>query len=235
MQEMAMKQAQEQMDIIKVKNLKKIYGKSAALRGVNFHFKKGEHYSIVGASGSGKSTLLYLIGGLEKPTEGEVLIRESSLNQLNEEQLAHFRNRELGFIFQFHFLLPGMTAKENILLPLQLNQKSKIESKEVHQRVQLLANRLKVQHLLNKFPYELSGGEQQRINIIRALSLAPKILLCDEPTGNLDSQNSWNVVATLKELAHEFQSTLILVTHDNEIARSFTSQLKMQDGLLVPI
>lgn len=216
--------------IIKVENVKKTYAKSQALNGVSFTMNEGDEYIIKGASGSGKSTLLYMLGGLERPTEGKVMVNQKNLVDLTDEELAIYRNRYVGFVFQFHFLLSSMNCLDNMLLPARLGD---AYNDEVVQRVTELARFLKVDHCLKKFPFELSGGEQQRINIIRALSMKPKLLLCDEPTGNLDSENSEKVIDLLRKLAKEFQSTLVIVTHDMQIAASFKNQLIMRDGMLV--
>jgi lipoprotein-releasing system ATP-binding protein len=213
--------------IIKIENVKKTYTKSQALRGVSVTMNEGEEYLIRGASGSGKSTLLYMLGGLERPTEGKVIVNQKNLSDLSDDELALYRNRYVGFVFQFHFLLSSMNCLENILLPARLGG---IFSDEVVARAKHLAKLLSVEHCLEKYPYELSGGEQQRINIIRALSLKPKLLLCDEPTGNLDSENSQKVIQLLRSLAKEFNATLVVVTHDPQIAQSFSSQLVMKDG-----
>lgn len=216
--------------IIKIENVKKSYTKSQALRGVSFSMNEGEEYLIRGASGSGKSTLLYLLGGLDRPSEGRVIVNQNNLVDLSDEDLALYRNRYVGFVFQFHFLLSSMNCMDNILLPARLGG---VENEEVVARAKNLAKVLNVEHCLEKFPYELSGGEQQRINIIRALSLKPKLLLCDEPTGNLDSENSQKVIQLLRSLSKEFGSTLVVVTHDPQIAQSFSNQLVMKDGLLL--
>lgn len=218
--------------IIRLSNVKKFYNKSRALNGVTLAMNEGEEYLIRGASGSGKSTLLYLLGGLDRPTEGEVVVNQKNLASLNDEELALYRNRYVGFVFQFHFLLPSMNCLDNLLLPARLAGFSSAETQEVKERVLKLAENLQVTHCLQKFPFELSGGEQQRINIIRALSLKPKLLLCDEPTGNLDSENSQKVIQLLRTLAREFHATLVVVTHDPVIAESFNNQFLMKDGML---
>lgn len=215
-------------DLIQVKNVTKMYGPSMALNGANIHFLEKEEYAIRGASGSGKSTLLYLLGGLDRPTSGEVIVNGSTLNDLSDEELALYRNRFVGFVFQFHFLLPSMTIWDNILLPSRLGLG---QSSDLIDRINVLAHHLGVRHCLKKFPYELSGGEQQRINIIRALSLRPRLLLCDEPTGNLDSQNSARVIDLLRSLSKEYGATLIVVTHDLSVAETFANQLFMKDGI----
>lgn len=218
--------------IIRLSNVKKFYNKSRALNGVTLAMNEGEEYLIRGASGSGKSTLLYLLGGLDRPSEGEVVVNQKNLATLNDEELALYRNRYVGFVFQFHFLLPSMNCLDNLLLPARLAGFSSQETNDVKERVLLLAENLQVTHCLQKFPFELSGGEQQRINIIRALSLKPKLLLCDEPTGNLDSENSQKVIQLLRTLAREFHATLVVVTHDPVIAESFNNQFLMKDGVL---
>lgn len=215
--------------IIKVENVTKEYPKSKALRGVSFEMHEAQEYIIKGASGSGKSTLLYLLGGLEKASSGNVFVNQNNLNKLTDEELAIYRNKYVGFVFQFHFLLSSMNCLDNILLPSRLGN---AYSDEVVKRAKDLARLLKVEHCLEKYPFELSGGEQQRINIIRALSMKPKLLLCDEPTGNLDSENSEKVIELLRTLAREFGSTLVVVTHDTGIASRFKNQFVMKDGLL---
>ncbi len=216
--------------MIKIENVKKTYNHSRALNGVSLTMHEGEEYLIKGASGSGKSTLLYLIGGLDRPDEGTVIVNQKNLVDLSDEELALYRNRYVGFVFQFHFLLPSMNCLDNVLLPSRLGG---LFSPDIVLQVTKLAKHLGVEHCLLKYPFELSGGEQQRINIIRALSLKPKLLLCDEPTGNLDSENSIKVILLLKELAREYKSTLVVVTHDPQIAQGFSNQFIMRDGVLV--
>jgi ABC-type lipoprotein export system ATPase subunit len=199
---------------------------------VSFTINEGEEYLIRGASGSGKSTLLYLLGGLDRPSEGRIIVNQKDLGLLSDEELALYRNRYIGFVFQFHFLLPSMNCLDNLLLPSRLAGFSKEEAAGVKERVLLLVDTLGVKHCLEKFPYELSGGEQQRINIIRALSLKPKLLLCDEPTGNLDSENSIKVIHLLRLLSKEFKATLIIVSHDLAIAENFKNQILMKDGMI---
>lgn len=219
------------MSFIEVQNLKKNFGKVFALDGVSVDLEAGEQYAIQGSSGSGKSTLLYLLGGLDRPSEGRITIDGRDLSVLNDEEMAKFRNSEVGFVFQFHFLLPSMNCLDNILLPSKIGG---VGHKDLKSEIENLAERLKISHCLKKYPFELSGGEQQRVNIIRALSLKPKILLCDEPTGNLDSENSLNVTQILKTLAQDFGSTLVVVTHDGVVANQFNNQLFMKDGHMQP-
>ncbi|PIK14922.1 ABC transporter ATP-binding protein [Halobacteriovorax sp. JY17] len=218
------------MSFVTVKNVTKTFAKAHALNGVDVDFEAGEQYVIRGASGSGKSTLLYLIGGLDRGSSGEISVGGKNLFALGDESLALYRNNFVGFIFQFHFLLPSMNCMDNILLPAKIGGKDSEKAKELSLK---LAEHLKVTHCLNKYPYELSGGEQQRINIIRALSLRPNLLLCDEPTGNLDSENSLIVTKLLKSLAKEFNATLIVVTHDESVAEHFEKKLVMSDGCIV--
>jgi len=213
--------------IIRVHQVEKDYGPTKVLRGVDLTVMPGERLAIRGASGSGKSTLLYLLGGLERTQRGVVEVAGKNLAQLDDESLAQYRNTMVGFVFQFHFLLPSLTALGNILLPARIGPH---DVAAVEARARKLAQRLGVSHCLDKWPHQLSGGEQQRINIVRALSLKPSLLLCDEPTGNLDSQNSSKVTELLGELAHEYNSTLIVVTHDDKVASSFERKIVIEDG-----
>ncbi|MCM2350347.1 MAG: ABC transporter ATP-binding protein [Bacteriovoracaceae bacterium] len=218
------------MSFIELSNVEKSFGKTKVLRGLNFTIEARELVAIRGASGSGKSTLLYLLGGLDHPTSGKVVIDGKNLTSMNDEDLAHFRNTNVGFVFQFHFLLPSMTCRDNILLPARIGGK---ETKTVEKDIEELAKILGVTHCLPKFPFEISGGEQQRINIIRALSLRPKILLCDEPTGNLDSKNSEKVTTLLKNLAADFGATLLVVTHDDKVASYLPRKIVIEDGQII--
>lgn len=218
------------MSFIELTNVEKSFGKTKVLRGLNFTIEARELVAIRGASGSGKSTLLYLLGGLDHPTSGKVVIDGKNLTSMNDEALAHFRNTNVGFVFQFHFLLPSMTCRDNILLPARIGGK---ETKTVEKDIEELAKILGVTHCLPKFPFEISGGEQQRINIIRALSLRPKILLCDEPTGNLDSKNSEKVTTLLKNLAADFGATLLVVTHDDKVASYLPRKIVIEDGQII--
>ena len=215
---------------VEVVDIVKRYNDINVVNEVSFSMETGEQIALTGASGSGKSTLLYLLGGLDKPSDGIVKINGHDINEFDDESLAIFRNRFVGFVFQFHFLLSSMNGISNILLPARIGG---VKTKEVEVLVNDLAAELKVEHCLKKFPYQLSGGEQQRINIIRALSLRPKLLLCDEPTGNLDSKNSDLVSGLLIDLAKEFNSTLVVVTHDGNIAKKFENQLVLEDGKLL--
>ncbi len=217
------------MSVIKVENLNKSYGSLKVIDNLSFELKGGEQVVIMGASGSGKSTFLYMLGGLEKCNSGKVLVNDRDLTKMSDEALAKYRNKDIGFVFQFHFLLPTIDCLENILMPARLG---KANLSKVKSYVLGLAKRLGVEDCLNKFPYQVSGGQQQRINLIRALSLKPKLLLCDEPTGNLDSKNSELVTDLLLELSKEMGTTLIVVTHDDDVAERFEYQIQMVDGIL---
>lgn len=218
------------MSVIRLNEITKKYGNFKALDKLTLEFEMGQQYAVLGASGSGKSTMLYLMGGLDRPTRGEITIDGMPLFKKSDKELALFRNRHVGFIFQFHFLLPGMTCMDNILLPAQIGG---LDAGPISKRCLELADHLQVSHCLKKFPHQLSGGEQQRINVIRALSLKPKMLLCDEPTGNLDSENTVKVTKLLRDLASEFAATLIVVTHDSAVVEAFDHKCQLRDGKLV--
>ena len=217
------------MSVIDVENLNKSYGKLKVIDDLSFSLESGKQIVIMGASGSGKSTFLYMLGGLEKCNSGKIFVGGKEITKLNDDALAKYRNREIGFVFQFHFLLPTLTCLENILMPARLG---KLDTKVVKKYILSLAKRLDVDDCLSKYPYQISGGQQQRINLIRALSLKPKLLLCDEPTGNLDSKNSEIVTDLLLELSREFGTTLVVVTHDDDVAERFNHRMHMVDGIL---
>lgn len=218
------------MSFIKVENIYKSFGSTQVLNGISFEVNQGDQVALQGMSGSGKSTLLYILGGLDTATSGEIEIDNLKIENLSDEELAIFRNQSVGFVFQFHFLLPSMNCLDNMLLPAKIGG---VKIKEVKNRILELAKRLGVDHCLKKFPFEISGGEQQRINIIRAISLKPKILLCDEPTGNLDSKNSQKVVDLLKEISAEHNATLIVVTHGAAVASHFGRKITIEDGRII--
>ncbi|KGK84222.1 ABC transporter ATP-binding protein [Clostridium sp. HMP27] len=220
------------MEILKVQGLNKIYGKEGnkveALKGVDLSINKGEFVAIVGASGSGKSTLLHLLGGLDRPTEGKVIIDGEDIYKYKEEKLAIFRRRKIGFIFQFFNLLPILDVEENIALPALLDN-DKVDKKYLAEIIKLLGLEDRKNHL----PSELSGGQQQRVSIGRALLNKPSIILADEPTGNLDSSNSKEVIELLKFSAKKYNQTLILITHDVNIASSADRVITIMDGRIV--
>ncbi len=216
--------------MIKIVNLSKNYQNTQVIKSLSLEIETGVQLSLQGSSGSGKSTFLYLLGGIERQTAGSIRVNNLVLENLSDEERASYRNLSVGFIFQFHFLLPSLTCLENILLPAKIAKKN---IKNVQNYVTTLAHYVGVHHQLNKYPHELSGGEQQRINLLRAISLKPDLILADEATGNLDSKNSDIVTSLLIELALESKSTLIMVTHEEKIAKRFNHQLKIEDGKLI--
>ena len=201
------------MEILKVENLTKVYGKDnnkvVALDNVSFTVEKGEFIAIVGASGSGKSTLLHLIGGVDTPTSGKVFIDGQDIYKLNSDKLAIFRRREVGLIYQFYNLIPILTVEENITLPLELDNR-KVDKFELNEIIKLLGLERRRNHL----PNELSGGQQQRTSIGRAIITKPAIILADEPTGNLDSKASEEVVTLLQKMNKDYKQTIIMITHN---------------------
>lgn len=219
------------MEILKIDHLSKIYGKGEtavkALDDVSFSVKKGEFVAIIGPSGSGKSTLLHMLGGVDRPTSGKVLVDNSDIYNLNETQLAIFRRRQIGLIYQFYNLIPVLTVEENITLPLLLD-----EHKVDKQQFDKLVKTLNLQDRLNHLPNQLSGGQQQRVSIGRALISQPAIMLADEPTGNLDSKNSGEIIELLKMFNKTYNQTLIVITHDERIALQADRIISIQDGRL---
>ncbi len=217
------------MKILEVKNLTKIYGhgenRTLALNNVSFSVEKGEFIAIVGSSGSGKSTLLHLIGGVDIPTSGEVIVNGISVYQQNEEQLAIFRRREVGLIYQFYNLIPVLSVEENMTLPVLLDNQS-VHQEHLEELLKILGLEKRRHHL----PKELSGGQQQRVSIGRALMNAPSLVLADEPTGNLDSKNSKEIVDLLKLTQKKYKQTLIMITHDETIAMQADRVIVIEDG-----
>ena len=220
------------MNVITVDGLSKSYGKGStkvdALSGVSFSIKQGEFVAVVGASGSGKSTLLHLLGGLDRPTDGHVHIDGEDLYGLKEKQRAIFRRRKIGFIFQSYNLIPVLNVEENIRLPLLLDHREP-DKTYVADLIRTLGLEERRKHL----PSELSGGQQQRVAIGRALAYRPAIVLADEPTGNLDSANGREVLELLKIAVRQFHQTVIIITHDMNIAAEADRVLKLQDGKLL--
>jgi lipoprotein-releasing system ATP-binding protein len=215
--------------MLSTKNLRKNYGSLAVLKGISMQVEEAEIVSIVGASGAGKSTLLHIMGTLEKPDSGELLIRNTSVFSLNDKQLSDFRNRHIGFVFQFHHLLPEFSALENICMPAWIAGQSKADAeKEAHRLLDILQLRERAHHR----PTELSGGEQQRVAIARSLINKPAVVLADEPTGNLDTQNSQAIFSLLNDLRHTLKQTFILVTHNDELAQLCDRTYRMVDGQL---
>ena len=220
------------MEILKVQNLTKIYGKGTtkvvALDNVSFKVDKGEFVAIVGASGSGKSTLLHLIGGVDRPTSGNIYIDGKNIFDFDDDKLAIFRRRQIGLIYQFYNLIPILNVEENITLPLQLDNRE-VEKKTLNDMLKLLGLDARKNHL----PSELSGGQQQRTSIGRALITNPALILADEPTGNLDSKASDEIVALLKKTNKELKQTIIMITHNMEIAKLADRIIRLEDGKII--
>lgn len=220
------------MEILRVEKLSKVYGKDTtkviALDNVSFSVEKGEFVAIVGASGSGKSTLLHLLGGVDRPTSGKVIIDGKDIYSFNEEKLTIFRRRQVGLIYQFYNLIPILNVVENITLPLDLDNR-KVDKKYLNDLLKLLG----LENRKNHLPNELSGGQQQRTSIGRALITNPTIILADEPTGNLDSKASDEIVELLKKSNKEYKQTIIMITHNMEIAKCADRIIKLEDGKIV--
>ena len=220
------------MEILRVENLRKTYGKGQnevkALDGVTFSVEKGEFVAIVGASGSGKSTLLHLLGGVDRPTSGKVFIEGKDIYKLNDDELAIFRRRQVGLIYQFYNLIPILNVEENIVLPLSLDGRS-VNANKLQELLKSLGLEDRKMHL----PNELSGGQQQRTSIGRAMITNPSIILADEPTGNLDSKASDEIVELLKKSNRDYKQTIIMITHNLEIAKIADRIIKIEDGKIV--
>jgi putative ABC transport system ATP-binding protein len=215
--------------MIKINNVSKIYGKDEsvvnALDNVSYTFKNGLMTAIIGTSGSGKSTLLHLLGGLDFATSGEVFYDEENILKMKDSELSKFRRQNIGFVFQFFNLIPELNAKENILLPLMIDKKKVDEY-----YFQNLTKTLGISDRLEHYPKQLSGGQQQRVAIARALINKPQVLLCDEPTGNLDSKSGEEVMSLLRKMQHEMGQTIIMVTHDSNIASQADAIVRIEDG-----
>lgn len=220
------------MEILKVEHLCKEYGKGdtlvKALDDISFSVNKGEFVAIVGASGSGKSTLLHILGGVDRPTSGKVYVDSEDIYQLNENNLAIFRRRQVGLIYQFYNLIPILNVKENMTLPILLDNK-KVDEKYLNEIIETLELQNRVSHL----PNELSGGQQQRVSIGRALMNHPSLLLADEPTGNLDSKASKEIIELLKLSNKKYNQTIIMITHDHNLALSANRIITIEDGKIV--
>lgn len=217
------------MDILRIDHLSKIYGigenQVKALDDVSFSVKEGEFIAIIGPSGSGKSTLLHMLGGVDKPTGGKVWINNTDIYELDETQLAIFRRRQIGLIYQFYNLIPVLSVKENITLPLLLDS-HKVDKRQFNDIVKILG----LENRLNHLPNQLSGGQQQRVSIGRAIITNPSIILADEPTGNLDSKNSSEIIDLLKMFNKTYKQTLIVITHDERIALQADRIISIEDG-----
>lgn len=218
-------------DIITLKDINKIYGsliKTQVLYDVNLSFKEGSFNSIIGASGSGKSTLLNIIGTLDKPTNGEVYINGKRTDVMKKNELADLRNQTIGFIFQFHYLLPEFTALENVLIPNGISNSK--PSREILERAEELMELVGLSKVKNNLAVNMSGGQQQRTAIARALINNPKIILADEPTGNLDSESTENIYNLLRDINERFKTTFIIITHDRRIAEKADRIVEIKDG-----
>ena len=220
------------MSVLQTMDLKKYYGEepniTRALDGVNFSVDEGEFVAVVGTSGSGKSTLLHMMGGLDTPTSGSVFVRDKDLSKMNDEQLTIFRRRNIGFIFQNYNLVPILNVYENIVLPVEL------DGDTADQRfMDNVVNMLGLDDKLKNMPNHLSGGQQQRVAIARALITKPAIILADEPTGNLDSKTSADVLGLIKRTSTEFHQTVVMITHNNDIARLADRIVRIEDGKIV--
>ena len=218
------------MTVLRTENLSKVYPGSepvVAVNQVNLSVEKGEHVAIMGASGSGKSTLLHLLGGVDRPTEGQVFIQGIDITSLDETDMAVFRRRNIGIIYQFFNLVPNLTVEKNILLPLLLDGRRPDPS-----YFQEIVHTLGIEGKLERFPQQLSGGEQQRVAIARSLVTRPAVVLADEPTGNLDRRNTEEIISLFRLVNQRFQTTLLLITHDEKVALSCQRVLVMADGKL---
>ena len=220
------------MSVLQTIRLKKYYGEepniTRALDGVNFSVDHGEFVAVVGTSGSGKSTLLHMMGGLDTPTSGSVFVRDKDLSKMNDEQLTIFRRRNIGFIFQNYNLVPILNVYENIVLPVELDGDTVDQ-----QFMDTIVSMLGLDDKLNNMPNQLSGGQQQRVAIARALITKPAIILADEPTGNLDSKTSADVLGLIKRTSTEFHQTVVMITHNNDIARLADRIVRIEDGKIV--
>lgn len=220
------------MTILETNDLSKIYGKGEseihALDGVNFSVENGEFVAVVGTSGSGKSTLLHMLGGLDRPTSGRVMVDEKDIFSLKDEELTIFRRRKIGFVFQAYNLVPVLSVYENIVLPIQLDGGT-VDKQYMQQVIKSLGLKEK----LHSFPNQLSGGQQQRVAIARALASKPAIILADEPTGNLDSSTSQDVLGLMKIMSQRFAQTIVMITHNEEIAQLAERIVRIEDGRIV--
>ncbi len=216
--------------MIKLTGIRKSFGKLEVLKGIDLQINEGEFVSIVGASGAGKTTLLQIIGTLDTTHEGEVVINGVEIKRLSDKQLSAFRNKQLGFVFQFHQLLPEFTALENVCIPGYIARR---DSKEVEEKAKELLTKLGLQDRFHHKPNELSGGEKQRVAVARALINDPKLILADEPSGSLDSENKKELHSLLRKLCDDYGLTILLVTHDNELAETSDRIIEMKDGVIV--
>lgn len=222
------------MSIVKVSNLSKVFGEkenlNKVLDNITFEIEKGEFVSLMGESGSGKSTLLYLIGGLDKPTNGEVFINEKDINKLKEKQIAKLRRKDIGFVFQFYNLVQNLTVEENIMLPVIMDGKKEKDYKE---RLDKILKIIGLEEKRHSLPNQLSGGQQQRVSIARAIILSPSIILADEPIGNLDSKSGEEVMKLFKTINKEEGITILQVTHSEEASKYGNRIIRLKDGKII--
>ena len=220
------------MNILKIENLKKVYGSGEtevkALDDISFQVEEGEFIAIIGPSGSGKSTLLHSIAGLEKPTSGNVYFYDKDIYKMNKKELTILRRQKIGIIYQFYNLIPTLNVEENIILPIELDRK-KIDTKKLDEIIKFLGLEKRKKHL----PNELSGGQQQKVAIGRALMINPTIILADEPTGNLDSKSSEEIMQVLKKANKDYKQTIIMITHDMNLAKEANRIITLEDGHIV--
>ncbi|MDT7871932.1 MAG: ABC transporter ATP-binding protein [Thermocrinis sp.] len=215
--------------LIRLSGIKKTVGSEQILKGIDLEIYEGEFVSIIGASGSGKSSLLYILGLLDKPTEGEVFFEGEKIDYSNDKRLSYLRNSKIGFVFQFHYLVQELSLLDNVILPAI---KKGVPIKEARERAMVLLERLGLKGKENRKPYEISGGEMQRTAIARALINQPKVLLADEPTGNLDSTNTQKVMDIFKEI-NKSQTTIVMVTHEIDLARQTRRIVELRDGSVI--
>lgn len=222
------------MSIVKIENITKVFGEkeneNKVLDNVSFKIEEGEFVSLMGSSGSGKSTLLYLIGGLDNPTSGNVYINDININTLKENKLAKMRRKDIGFVFQFYNLVQNLTVKENIMLPVIMDGK---KEKDYEERLKRILKIIGLENKINSLPNQLSGGEQQRVSIARAIILSPSLLLADEPIGNLDSKSGKEVMELFKRINKEENITILQVTHSEETTKYGNRVIRLKDGKII--
>jgi len=223
--------------MLEAKDIHKVYnnGKKelAVLKGIDLNIEKGKFVAIVGPSGAGKSTLLHILGGLDSPTEGRVIFEEEDIYRLSDIEISRVRNQRIGFVFQFYHLLSEFTVLENVCMPALINSKFKIQNSKLKEKALELLRQVGLNERVSYFPNQLSGGEKQRVAIVRSLINQPSLLLCDEPTGNLDSKTGDEIISLIKKINLENRMTVILVTHNIELAKLADSVYHLRDGILV--